>query len=271
MKRKLSVILALDMADAAAAADTPGAQAALIETLRRAMGDIIRRHDGRVFNASGAAIFAEFGSSVEAVRCAVALLSEANDPAGIRVGLTFGDVVETEGNLLGDAVNIAARLASAAEPRSIIASALIHDQVRAKIAVPSTALPPLSLKNIAEPVAAVSYHPLDPNRRAPPVQPATASGVVTDGRGFRRPFALAVVIGGGAVVLAAFWPRALPPVPAVPAAPFAAATPAQPAAAPVAAANDDRAKRMSQCADILDRVQSGIATAADRKALQACR
>ena len=95
------------------------------ETLRRlasyrsVMDDFIARAGGRIFNTAGDAVLAEFPSAVEAVRCAIDIQESlrtrnlaypTSRQMSFRIGITIGDVVERDGDLLGDGVNIAARL-----------------------------------------------------------------------------------------------------------------------------------------------------------------
>ena len=102
-----------------------------MQTLRRhrAIFDaLLQQHHGRVFNTAGDMILAEFGSAVEAVRCATeiqAALQTRNEQLPVaqrmlfRMGINLGDVIVENDDLLGDGVNVAARLQSIAEPGGI--------------------------------------------------------------------------------------------------------------------------------------------------------
>lgn len=164
MRRKLAVILAADVAGYSrlVAEDED-------DTLRRLTGymavfkDYIGRHDGRVFNTAGDAVLAEFGSAIDAVRCAIDvqesfrtrnLAYPASRQMNFRIGITLGDVVEDGGDLLGDGVNIAARLESIAPAGGICVSRAIHDAVASKIAVKFVDGGQRQLKNMPEPVHA---------------------------------------------------------------------------------------------------------------------
>src|SRR4026207_1481090 len=87
-----------------------------------------RGHRGRIANTAGDSVLAEFGSAVDAVRCAMALQQELSARAQgrdlqIRIGIHLGDVVDKGGDLFGTAVNVAARLEGIAEPGGIVVAA----------------------------------------------------------------------------------------------------------------------------------------------------
>ncbi len=122
---------------------------------------LVALHRGRVFNTAGDAILAEFGSAVEAVRCATeiqAALRTRNDqlPDGrrveFRIGVNLGDVMVQGRDLLGDGVNVAARLQGAAEPGGICIAGSVYDQIRNKLSLAFTPLGDVSYKNIPQAV-----------------------------------------------------------------------------------------------------------------------
>jgi len=135
-----------------------------VQTLRghRAIFDeMLRTHRGRMFNTAGDAILAEFGSAVEAVRCATeiqAALRTRNEhlPADqqmwFRIGINLGDVVVQGGDLLGDGVNVAARIQSVAEPGGTCISGSVFDQIQNKLTLPIRQMGERTFKNIARPV-----------------------------------------------------------------------------------------------------------------------
>ena len=146
-------------------------------------------HRGRVFKRTGDGSLVEFRSVVDAVRCAIEVqngLVERN--AGVpperriefRVGIHLGDVVEeADGDLMGDGVNIAARLEGVARPGAICLSEDAYRQVKGRLDLAVTDLGATQLKNIAEPVrvysldvsgpaAAKPAAPLAPEKSAPP-------------------------------------------------------------------------------------------------------
>src|SRR5436190_5810760 len=123
----------------------------------------VERFHGRIVKTLGDGVLAEFGSAVEAVRCAVELqrgMAERNagQPAdrrqSFRIGLHLGDIIVSDQDVFGDAVNVASRLQALAEPGSIVLSASVHEQVRDKLALPYRDLGSRTLKNIDRPVHA---------------------------------------------------------------------------------------------------------------------
>jgi len=125
------------------------------------MQSFIGRFRGRVVAVHGDSLLAEFASIVAAVQCAVeiqnelAARNEALPEASrmlFRIGINLGDVIEEEGNIYGDGVNVAARLQSLAEGGGICISRTVHDQVKNKLNVGYQFLGAHSVKNIAESV-----------------------------------------------------------------------------------------------------------------------
>ena len=133
----------------------------------------IAAHHGRIVKRTGDGSLIEFRSVVDAVRCAIEVqngLIERN--AGVpperriefRVGIHLGDVVEeADGDLMGDGVNIAARLQGICAPGAICLSEDAYRQVKARLELAVTDLGPIELKNIVEPIRAYS---LDVGRHA---------------------------------------------------------------------------------------------------------
>ena len=127
---------------------------------------VIAVHNGRVVKRTGDGALVEFRSVVDAVRCAIEVqngMVERN--AGLpperriefRIGIHLGDVVEeSDGDLMGDGVNIAARLEGIAKPGAICLSEDAYRQVRARLDLAVSDLGPTQLKNIAEPVRVYS-------------------------------------------------------------------------------------------------------------------
>lgn len=161
-QRRLTTILAADVAGySRLVARDEEAALRTLKSHRDILMDLIARHRGRVFGTAGDSVIAEFGSAVEAVRCAMTAqerLAEenANLPPDhqmhLRIGINVGDVMVDGDDLLGDAVNIAARLESLAEPGGITISGSTFDQVRNRLSVGFQDLGPQKVKNIPEPV-----------------------------------------------------------------------------------------------------------------------
>src|SRR5476649_752929 len=119
MKRKIAAIFAADVAGySRLVADDEEETLRRLASYRSVIDDFISKAGGRIFNTAGDAVLAEFASAVEAVRCAIDIQeslrtrNRAYPPSrqmNFRIGITIGDVVERNGDLLGDGVNIAAR------------------------------------------------------------------------------------------------------------------------------------------------------------------
>ena len=162
--RKLTAILS---ADVAGYSRLMGAdEEATIETLtayRKVFLSYIENHRGRVVDAKGDAILAEFSSVVDAVSSAVEIQRElaAKNAAlpddrrmDFRIGINLGDVVVKDDVIYGDGVNVAARLESLAEPGGICISRPVYDQVESKLKLEYDFLGEQQVKNIAKPVRA---------------------------------------------------------------------------------------------------------------------
>ncbi len=132
-----------------------------LSTYREIMEGLVASHHGRVFGSAGDSVVAEFASPVEAVRCAVDIQCELEAhnvdlPADrrmlLRIGINLGDVIVEGDNLLGDGVNIAARLEALAEPGGISLARSVFDQVKKQLDLGYEDLGEHEVKNIAEPV-----------------------------------------------------------------------------------------------------------------------
>ena len=136
---------------------------ARLRALRRALiyGET-DAHRGRVVRVMGDGFLIEFSSAIDALRCAMALQRgmavAADEPAErrlqFRVGINVGDVLVDGDDILGDSVNIAARLEGIAEPGGICLSAAAYEQVRGKLDIAVADIGEPELKNIARPVRA---------------------------------------------------------------------------------------------------------------------
>src|SRR5580693_476231 len=164
MKRKIAAVMAADIAGYGqlVAEDAEETQRRL-ESYRAVFEDFVSRSSGRIVRAPGNAILAEFSSAVEAVRCAIDVQESlrtrnlAYPPSRLmrfRIGITIGDVVEQGGDLLGDGVNVAARLQGLAEVGGICISRAVHEQVANKLSVQFADIGAQEVKNIPTPVHA---------------------------------------------------------------------------------------------------------------------
>lgn len=164
MKRKIAAIFAADIAGySRLVAEDEEETLRRLASYRQVIDDFIAKSSGRIFNTAGDAVLAEFPSAVEAVRCAIDIQESlrtrnmAYPPSrqmAFRIGITIGDVVERDGDLLGDGVNIAARLEGLAEVGGICVSRAVHEQVANKLSVQFADIGEQEVKNIPNPVHA---------------------------------------------------------------------------------------------------------------------
>jgi adenylate cyclase len=164
MKRKIAAIFAADIAGySRLVAEDEEETLRRLAAYRAVTDDFIAKAGGRIFNTAGDAVLAEFPSAVEAVRCAIDIQESlrtrnmAYPPSRqmhFRIGITIGDVVERDGDLLGDGVNIAARLEGLAEVGGICVSRAVHEQVANKLSVQFADIGEQEVKNIPTPVHA---------------------------------------------------------------------------------------------------------------------
>ncbi|MBV9751464.1 MAG: adenylate/guanylate cyclase domain-containing protein [Hyphomicrobiales bacterium] len=164
LRRKIAVIMAADVCGYSrlVAEDEDGTLKRLME-YRELFAEFVSRGRGRIFNTAGDAVLAEFDSAVEAVRAAMDIqeaLKARNAPLPeprrmiFRIGVSLGDVVERDGDLLGDGVNIAARLQGLAMPGGICVSRAVQEQVVNKVSILFRDIGAQSVKNIPQPVHA---------------------------------------------------------------------------------------------------------------------
>ena len=137
--RKLTTILAADAAGFSRAmdADEVGTYAAL-HAARDVFGKLITRHGGRIANTAGDGLIADFPSAVEAAQCAIEVQNELcsqEDGLKFRIGVHLGDVIVDGEDLIGEGVNLAARLQSMAEPGGVLISQQVYDQVHSKLTI----------------------------------------------------------------------------------------------------------------------------------------
>ncbi|MBR0695453.1 adenylate/guanylate cyclase domain-containing protein [Bradyrhizobium lablabi] len=164
MKRKIAAIFAADIAGySRLVAEDEEETLRRLASYRQVTDDFIAKYGGRIFNTAGDAVLAEFPSAVEAVRCAIDIQESlrtrnlAYPPSrqmAFRIGITIGDVVERDGDLLGDGVNSAARLEGLAEVGGICVSRAVHEQVVNKLSVQFAEIGAQEVKNIPTPVHA---------------------------------------------------------------------------------------------------------------------
>ena len=164
MRRKIAAILVAHIADyGRLVAEDEEETLRRMASCRRTIDDFIAIAGGRIFNTAGDAVLAEFPSAVEAVRCAIDIQESlrtrnlaypSSRQLSYRIGIGIGDVVEREGDLLGDGVNIAARLEGLAEIGGICISRAVHEQVANKLSARFIDIGARKVKNIPAPVHA---------------------------------------------------------------------------------------------------------------------
>jgi adenylate cyclase len=164
MERRLAAIFAADVAGYSrlVGADEEGTVARLKAHRRELIDPTIAEHQGRIVKTTGDGVLAEFASPVKAVRCAIDVqygMAERNADVPeaqrieFRIGINLGDViVEDDGDIYGDGVNVAARLENIAEPGAVYISRTVRDFVDGTPELVLEELGDRELKNIARPV-----------------------------------------------------------------------------------------------------------------------
>jgi adenylate cyclase len=162
VKRKLAAILSADVKGYSRLMEED--EKGTVRTLnayKEVMTGLIQHHHGRVVDASGDNVLAEFASVVDAVECSVEIQKEVktrntelpeNRRMEFRIGVNLGDVIEEGEQILGDGVNIAARLESLSEAGGICISGTAYDQIKNKLTLGYEYRGKQTVKNINEPV-----------------------------------------------------------------------------------------------------------------------
>ena len=175
--RKLAAILAADCVGYSRlmATDDEGTLLRLNQGRHEIIDPAITHHRGRLVKTTGDGFLAEFTSVVEAVRCAVEIQSRiaernAGEPSEtsleFRIGINVGDIVEQDGDIFGDGVNVASRLESIAEPGGICVSERVRDDVGSRLGLSFEDLGEQALKNIPRPVRAYRVRATAPSLAA---------------------------------------------------------------------------------------------------------
>ncbi len=166
--RRLAAILAADVVGYSRMmrADEAGTLAALRTIWGALFNPLVAAHRGRIVKMMGDGALVEFGSAVDAVRCAVAIqqrMIERSDddgdeePIRFRIGVNLGEVVIEGDDIFGDGVNIAARLESQAPQGGVLIADVVHGQVKGKVDLAFADAGELNLKNIDQPVRAWTW------------------------------------------------------------------------------------------------------------------
>lgn len=165
-----------------------GSTLRLIQRDLKMMSHLCEQYNGQVLKSTGDGLLMAFSSAVQAVSCAQAIqsqlaeLSQGCDPGDYlqhRIGIHLGDVLFSHSDVLGNGVNIAARLQTQSVPNGICMSQTVYDVVKARLDLQAVFLGPLRLKNIHEPVPAYQIPPIGEEVVATtPQEPETQWGTV---------------------------------------------------------------------------------------------
>src|SRR5262249_39101215 len=217
LERKLAAILSADVQGySRLMGEDEEATIRTLTTYRAVIASHIEQHRGRVVDAPGDNLLAEFASVVDAVQCASTIqrdLKERNaalpEPRRMefRIGINLGDVVAEGERLYGDGVNIAARLESLAEPGGICLSGTVYDQIETKVPLGYEYLGEQSVKNITKPVRV--YRVAEPGSTPPLARTAPKKHPVATRRAALVAVLVLVGIAGG-VLLYRFRPPSSP-------------------------------------------------------------
>ncbi|HEV8679521.1 MAG TPA: adenylate/guanylate cyclase domain-containing protein [Stellaceae bacterium] len=226
--RRLTTIFAADVAGYSRliGADEEDTIERLKAHRRELIDPKIREFRGRIVKTTGDGLLAEFASVVDAMRCAAEVQRGMLDrDAGLgvdrrlrfRIGINLGDVIAEDGDILGDGVNIAARLEALAEPGGICVSRTVHDQVRDRLPFKLDDMGEQSVHNITRPVRAYLL-----GAAAIAQLPAPALPAAPPARRRWRPAAIAALPTAAAIAAAVWWlslgGNTVPPPPAISAA-----------------------------------------------------
>src|SRR5918994_7521156 len=168
--RRLAAILAADVVGYSRLMerDETSTLSALKARRKNVLGPIVARHQGRIFKETGDGMLVEFGSAVNAVKCAAAFqhaMAAANIKAPedqqivLRVGVNLGDVMVEGEDLYGDGVNVTARIEGLAEPGGVAISDSVHEHVRGRVGIDFLDRGRHELKNIERLVHVWSWSP----------------------------------------------------------------------------------------------------------------
>ena len=186
VERRLAAILAADVAGYSrlTGLDEEGTHVRLRERLRGLADPKISEHRGKVVKHTGDGVLAEFGSVVDAMRCAIEVqrgMAEQNATMPqvkrieFRIGIHVGDIIVDDNDIFGDGVNIAARLEGIAEPGGVCISDDAQRQVRGKVDFAFEDMGPQNLKNIVEPMRAWRLRMNASGSPAAPIEPPVES------------------------------------------------------------------------------------------------
>jgi adenylate cyclase len=184
MQRRLATILVADVVGYSRLMEMEEeATAARLQMCHQFMSEAVAAGDGRVFNRAGDAMLAEFASPINALRCAVQIREkiatedvESTSRLQLRFGLHLADVMVVGDDLIGDGVNLAARIQQTAEPDAIYVSQSLFDQIKRHSPYTFDDLGERNFKNLSQPMRIYRLHGDIGNFRlqSAPTQPETA-------------------------------------------------------------------------------------------------
>jgi TolB-like protein/class 3 adenylate cyclase/tetratricopeptide (TPR) repeat protein len=161
-ERRLAAIMYTDMVGYTALGQrNESLSIALVEEQRKLIRPILARHHGREIKTMGDAFLVEFPNALDAVRCGYDIQRATREfnislspekRIHLRIGLHLGDVVESKGDISGDAVNVASRIYPLAEDGGVCITRQVYDQVKGKFELPQESIGLKTLKNVAEPI-----------------------------------------------------------------------------------------------------------------------
>jgi len=167
VKRKLMAILAADAVGYSRMMGEDEVRTVRVLSDHREVIDaLIANYGARIIGTAGDSVLAEFGSTVDAVRCATEIqeaIRERNEKLPehermwFRIGVNLGDVIVSEADMHGDGINVAVRLESIAEPGGVCISSSVYDQITGKLNLGFTDIGEQNLKNISRPIRAYRF------------------------------------------------------------------------------------------------------------------
>jgi class 3 adenylate cyclase len=173
--RRLAAIMAVDVVGySRLMGEDEAGTARVVREHREAARPLVSEFGGRIVKTMGDGVLLEFPSAVAAVQCAVKiqkLMSTRNKDTPVakravyRIGVNLGDVLIDGDDILGEGVNVAARLEGICEPGGVFISIFVHDQIAGKLPLTFRRLGPQRLKNITRPVEVFAIDNLDEDAR----------------------------------------------------------------------------------------------------------
>ena len=177
-ERRLSAIMFTDLVGYTSLTEKDESVALeLLEEHRKLLRPLFSKYNGKEIKTIGDAFLVEFVSALEAVRCGIEIqeaLSKHNMEhseewrIGLRIGIHVGDVEHRQGDVYGDAVNVASRIEPLAEPGGIVITRQVYEQIRNRPDIKTRPLGSRELKNVEEPVEIFSILPVGETKPSPP-------------------------------------------------------------------------------------------------------